>query len=348
MSRVFLESLKSFKNYFGFVIIRGFYQKIIKRKKKLKIICDNPSPLRLDVFLHQKLDITRSQALNLIKKQLITLNDISAQKSGILIKSGDIIEIATIEPSKRESKVDIEIERIYEDEDILVINKPPYLATHNAPSLKEEALTDWLKYHKIQCSNISGELREGIVHRLDKQTSGAMVVAKNNASHIFLSKQLQSRKMGRLYIALIDLPLKSDLEIECFLARNPKNRLKISKVNATYNAKYSKSNFYKLVLSEDSTKEMILAKLSTGRTHQIRAHLESINRHILGDSLYGYKGEFMRVMLHSYILYFYHPKLGKMSFVADMFEDMKSILNNNFNKEKINETLANLSKRFDI
>lgn len=312
----------------------------------MKIICDAPSPLRLDLFLNQKLDISRSQALNLIKKKLIKINDKIAQKSGILVKPNDVITLSQIIDDKPiESKSNISIQIIYEDDDILVINKPPYLATHGAPSLKEESLVDWLRANNMRLSNISGEMREGIVHRLDKQTSGVMVVAKNNLSHIFLSKQLQSHAMGRLYIALIDLPLKDDIEIECYLSRNPKNRLKISKTNNKTNARYSKSNFFKLLLSEDSNQEMILAKLSTGRTHQIRAHLESFNRHILGDSLYGYKGMEMRIMLHSYILFLEHPKLGKMSFVADMFDDMQDYLQNNFNMERVNEILANL--RFD-
>lgn len=312
----------------------------------MKIICDALSPLRLDLFLNQKLDISRSQALNLIKKKLIKINDKIAQKSGILVKPNDIITLSQIIDDKPiESKSNISIQIIYEDDDILVINKPPYLATHGAPSLKEESLVDWLRANNMRLSNISGEMREGIVHRLDKQTSGVMVVAKNNLSHIFLSKQLQSHTMGRLYIALIDLPLKDDIEIECYLSRNPKNRLKISKTNNKTNSRYSKSNFFKLLLSEDSNQEMILAKLSTGRTHQIRAHLESFNRHILGDSLYGYKGMEMRIMLHSYILFLEHPKLGKMSFVADMFDDMQDYLQNNFNMERVNEILANL--RFD-
>lgn len=312
----------------------------------MKIICDAPSPLRLDLFLNQKLDISRNQALNLIKKKLIKINDKIAQKSGILVKPNDVITLSQIIDDKPiESKSNISIQIIYEDDDILVINKPPYLATHGAPSLKEESLVDWLRANNMRLSNISGEMREGIVHRLDKQTSGVMVVAKNNLSHIFLSKQLQSHTMGRLYIALIDLPLKDDIEIECYLSRNPKNRLKISKTNNKTNSRYSKSNFFKLLLSEDSNQEMILAKLSTGRTHQIRAHLESFNRHILGDSLYGYKGMEMRIMLHSYILFLEHPKLGKMSFVADMFDDMQDYLQNNFNMERVNEILANL--RFD-
>lgn len=363
----------------------------------MEIICTEDSPLRLDNFLAHALKITRSQALGLIQKQCVRLNATLPRKSGAIVQKGDIVVITPITESPAPApKSDIEIERIYEDSDILVINKPPHLATHGAPNLKEESLTDWLKSHKIALSNISGETRAGIVHRLDKETSGAMVVAKNNATHLALSHQLQAREMGRIYIAIIDMPLKDDIVIECFLARNPKNRLKISKIphsardeipqrlrkdsagfqkippitreiprdsanispseipqdSATIPRKiqgrWAKSAFYKLLQSYDMRKELIAAKLFTGRTHQIRAHLESVNRHILGDELYGYKGAKMRVMLHSYILHLNHPKLGAMAFVADMFSDMKDILEKNFDMEKVNENLAHLYSRFGV
>lgn len=307
----------------------------------MEIKCDYPSPLRLDLFLSSNLNISRSQVANLINHRLITINNKTAKKAGIIIKENDIINISQLELDDNIAyDIDFDIEIIYEDDNILVINKPPYIATHGAPSLKESSLVDWLKAKNKQLSNIAGEKKEGIVHRLDKQTSGAMVVAKNDISHSFLSAQLQDKTMGRFYIAIIDMPLKSDITIECNLSRNPKNRLKISKSN---DGRYSKSKFYKLLSSRDSKKELILAKLYTGRTHQIRAHLESINRHILGDSLYGYKGESMRVMLHSYFLYLEHPKNGKMSFLADIFDDMKSCLENNFDMEMVNEILSNIS-----
>ena len=307
----------------------------------MEIKCDSISLVRLDLFLSAKLNISRSQIPNLIKNNLIFINGNIAKKSGILVKENDVIHINKLE-SKQDSSfcVDFDIEIIYEDNEILVINKPPHIATHGAPSLKESSLVDWLKANNKQLSNISGENKDGIVHRLDKQTSGAMVVAKNNTSHSFLSTQLQNKTMGRFYIAIIDMPLKSDMVIECNLARNPKNRLKISKQQ---NGRYSKSNFYKLLLSKDSKKELILAKLHTGRTHQIRAHLESINRHIIGDVLYGYKGENLRVMLHSYFLYLEHCKNGKMSFYANIFDDMNQYLENNFDMEKVSEILNNIS-----
>lgn len=321
-----------------------------------EILDEANEKIRLDIFLSNKFQISRSQANKLISNNLVSINGIIANKSGILLKTKDKISIAKTAESHEDFaiKSDIFIERIYEDNDILVLNKPPFLATHGAPSLKEESLVDWLKAHKIQLSNISGEKKEGIIHRLDKQTSGALVVAKNNDSHRFLSTQLADKTMGRIYLAIIDMPLKDNVEIECFLARNPSNRLKISKVDSAKlsknpkNARFSKSKFSKILLSNDGKKELILAQLFTGRTHQIRAHLESINRHIIGDELYGYKGKSYRIMLHSYLLYLTHLKNGRMHFIAKLFDDMNVFLQDNFDMEKIDEILCKLPNRFDF
>ena len=344
--------------------------------------------LRLDRFLSANLSISRSQITQLIAKNAVQINGKIALKSGILLKKGDEIRIAQslkslLEGESLVPKSDIWIERIYEDDDILVLNKPPFLATHGAPSLKEESLVDWLKARNIRLSTISGEMRMGIIHRLDKQTSGAIVVAKNNIAHSLLSAQLADKSMGRIYLAIIDLPLREDIEVECYLGRNPKNRLKMSKIvikdsrldspKIPRGVRYSKSRFIKLLTSKDGTKELICAQLFTGRTHQIRAHLESLNRHIIGDELYGYKGANRakndstnpanpaqyRVMLHSYLLYLAHPndckdsaklhsKNAKMLFLANLFDDMNHLLEKHFDMEKANEILRDLPNRFSF
>ena len=178
--------------------------------------------MRLDKFLQEELNESRSQIENFIKKIGIEVNGKTITKSGYKIKVGDNIQYTL--PQKEEIKeyeVNFDIDIIYEDDSLLIINKPPFLTVHPAPSVKEATLVDWLRSKKICLSNISGEHREGIVHRIDKQTSGALVVAKNNHAHKLLSKQLEDKSMGRYYIAIIDVPLKEDLIIEKKIQRNP-------------------------------------------------------------------------------------------------------------------------------
>jgi 23S rRNA pseudouridine1911/1915/1917 synthase len=309
------------------------------------------SSQRLDKYLSSILDQSRNQIEQLIKKGAVKVNLKPVKKGGVVLKAGDKIEIdfPKIEPS-RQKEVNFDVEKIYEDEDILVINKPSSIVVHPASSVKEATLVDWLKKENINLSTISGEQRHGIVHRLDKDTTGVMVVAKNNRSHAILSEQLQDRSMGRYYLAIIEPPLKEDLIVEKPIARNPKNRLKMGIVNG---GRYAKSFFKKLALSKNEKEELIGAKLFTGRTHQIRVHLNSINRYILGDSLYGFKrqgGKINRLYLHAYILYLIHPTSGKkMEFIAPLPEDMKEYLSKHFNQELVDEKIEpnNFIRLFD-
>ena len=200
-------------------------------------------------------------------------------------------------------------------------------------------------------SNLGGELRAGLVHRLDKDTSGAILIAKDNFTHQRLSEQLASKTMGRIYLALIDLPLKEDkIIINNFLMRSPSNAVKKIAVEKENKAcKSAKSAFVNLEKTDSVS--LIAAKLFTGRTHQIRAHLASLNRHILGDALYGYKGNFVcRIMLHAYFLYFTHPLSEKTIFVkAPLMDDFKQILKDKLNLGEENEKilLKSLLERFD-
>lgn len=167
-----------------------------------------------------------------------------------------------------------------------------------------------------------------------------MVVAKSNEAHAKLAKQLEDKSMGRYYLAIIDLPLKENMIMEKPIARNPNNRLKMAIVE---DGKYAKSAFAKIALSKNEKYELIAAKLFTGRTHQIRVHISSISRHILGDNLYGFKGELNKInrfYLHAYSLYLYHPITNeKMSFKADLPDDIEQFLQNNFKMENIDEKL---------
>ncbi len=296
---------------------------------------------RLDKFLTPHIEASRNQIEHLIKKEFVKVNGKIIPKTGYKLKVNDEVEVnfPQIETSK-EVTVDFDVEIIYEDDAILVVNKPMNLTVHDAPSVKDATLVDWLKSKEISLSTISGEERHGIVHRLDKGTSGVMVIAKTNEAHVHLAKQLENKSMGRYYLALIDLPLKDHTIVEKPLGRNPNNRLKMAVVT---NGKNAKSAFAKLKLSCNEKYELIAAKLFTGRTHQIRVHLASLNRHILGDNLYGFKGELNKInrfYLHAYNLYLTHPTTGKeMSFKANIPYDINNFLNDNFDREKINEKL---------
>ncbi|WP_151949091.1 RluA family pseudouridine synthase [Aliarcobacter butzleri] len=304
---------------------------------------------RLDKFLAQNIDASRNQIEQLIKKEFVKVDGKITNKNGLKLKENQNVEVffpeAQLNKRKDEeflknSLEDKEVEIIYEDDYILVLNKPYNLTVHDAPSVKDATLVDWLKLKNISLSTISGEERHGIVHRLDKGTSGVMVIAKTNEAHLNLSKQLEDKSMGRYYLAILDLTLKENVIIEKPIGRNPNNRLKMS---IEENGRYAKSAFSKIALSDNEKFELIACKLYTGRTHQIRVHLSSINRHILGDNLYGFKGELNKInrfLLHAYYLYLTHPVTNKqMCFKANLPEDIKNFLNTNFKKENINDKI---------
>ena len=303
---------------------------------------------RLDIVLSLKLQTSRSQICNLIKSKFVQINEKIITKPSFMVKFGD--EISYIlpnlqKPQKQLNLPKFNIEIIYEDDDILVINKPSGLVVHEAPSVKEPTLVDWLKANDYELSTLNGEFRAGIVHRLDKGTSGAMVVAKNNISAINLSEQLSTKLMGRIYLMITDLALKQNCIINRPIGRNNQNRLKKAIVE---NGRAAKSAFANIFLDEDYqntkfTPNLVAAKLFTGRTHQIRVHLGSINRHILGDDLYGYKGnndKIKRILLHAYLLKLNHPKTNEqMQFIAPLPAEFDEILQKENINEKINPNL---------
>ncbi len=295
---------------------------------------------RLDRVLTDVLGESRNQVEQLIKEGLVKVNGKVIFKRGKKLAIGDSVEYSFKKITPKEPVVvDFDVEILYEDEVMMVVNKPSGLVVHPAPSVKEATLVDWLIHKGVSLSTISGEERHGIVHRIDKDTTGALVIAKTNEAHQKLSKQLQDKSMGRYYLALIDYPLKDSGIVEKPIGRNPSNRLKMGIVS---NGKEAKSAFCKLVENERK-EELIAVKLFTGRTHQIRVHLESLGRHILGDALYGFKSKkdtIDRVFLHAYKLYLFHPTTKeKMEFVAPLFPDMQKFINKHFNKGEVDEKI---------
>ena len=487
---------------------------------------------RLDVFLSSQLGISRNQISNLIKSEAVRVDGVVQTKPGYKLSAGELVRIDYPAPAPQQTsaeRLDFDIEILYEDEDLLVVNKPAGLTVHPAASVKEPTLVDWLKSRGYLLSTLGGELRAGIVHRLDKLTSGALLVAKNNAAHAALSAQLSDKSMGRIYLALIDLPLKEPCVIERPISRNPANRLKMGVVP---DGRSAKSAFYEILsgaeltelqnsaqkrdeilgagdgtaadksagadkisaadkilatnagasrilatdkistgatdkisdattgagkilavstgedkilsasegadtskilatdvsargneilndyagadnadeisnnymrsadkipssragnagkipnnlvdsedkiltadMSADQTRaarlvenkflnfknpaqnqnlppinlksfNLVAAKLFTGRTHQIRVHLSSINRHILGDHLYGFKSEnakISRILLHAYLLYFIHPRSGKeMKICAGLPSEFLNFTTNQKVKDEIYEKI---------
>ncbi|RRS31925.1 MAG: pseudouridine synthase [Epsilonproteobacteria bacterium (ex Lamellibrachia satsuma)] len=299
---------------------------------------------RIDKILSQKLDVSRNQAEKLIKDGLVSVNGKTITKTSFKVSKDDEVGYEFKEAEKREAvEIDFDVEILYEDEYLLVVNKPSGLVVHPAPSVKEATLVDWLVKKGISLSTISGEERHGIVHRIDKGTTGALVIAKDNKVHEALSEQLQDKSMGRYYLALIDHPLKEDVVVDKPIGRNPKNRLKMDVVP---HGKPAKTAFKKLLTSAYGV-ELIAAKLFTGRTHQIRVHLNTLGRHILGDDLYGFKtkrDKIPRVYLHAYLLYLVHPVTGeKMEFTAPLFDDMKTYMAKYFDQGEINEKINPLT-----
>ena len=208
---------------------------------------------RLDVFLSSQLGISRNQISSLIKSAAVRVDGAVQTKPGYKLSAGELVHIDYPAPAPQQTsaeRLNFDVEILYEDEDLLVVNKPAGLTVHPAASVKEPTLVDWLKSRGYLLSTLGGELRAGIVHRLDKLTSGALLVAKNNAAHAALSAQLSDKSMGRIYLALIDLPLKEPCVIERPIARNPANRLKMGIVPGGRSAK---SAFYEILSGAELT-----------------------------------------------------------------------------------------------
>ncbi len=283
------------------------------------------APVRLDIFLTNKLSYSRSYIKTIIDAGDCLVNGKSV-KAGTILKVGDKISI-NIKPPKQidAGAEDIPLDIVYEDDSLLVINKQVGLVVHPCNTTKEHTLVNALMYHIKNLSSINGVLRPGIVHRLDKDTGGLMVVAKTDEAHKKLSAQLKDKTLNRQYKALIKGRIKEDFVVEGNLARNPKNRQQMS---IQREGKYSKTIF--TIDKVYSHYTLLNCQLTTGRTHQIRAHLKHINHPIVGDTLYGGVDKQIKTqgqLLFAYKLEFVHPTTNKkMSFTAPLPDYFANIL----------------------
>ena len=287
---------------------------------------------RIDKYLAKVFsDQSRSYLQGLIEKGNILVND-KCVKSNYKLKIYDEVKVTIPEPLilKAEAE-DIPLNIVYEDSDVIVVNKPQGMVVHPAPGNYSGTLVNGLLYHCKDLSTINGVIRPGIVHRIDKDTSGILVVAKNDNSHNFLSEQLRDHSMKREYYAVVEGRLKNDKgTIDKPLGRNKKDRLKMGIVEGIRRA----VTHYE-VLERYNNTTLIKCILETGRTHQIRVHMASIGHPLIGDPLYGFKKQKFKLegqMLHAKILGFIHPTTKEyMEFSSELpgyFQELIEKLHN--------------------
>lgn len=264
---------------------------------------------RLDVFLQEKFpSFSRSYFKNLIDSGDVLVDE-KEVKSGEKLKMGKSVKVRFKEPEKISTEAeDVDFEIVYEDDDIVVINKPQGLVVHPCSSTRHGTLVNGLLYRVKNLSGINGKLRPGIVHRLDKETSGLLVVAKNDKAHISLAEQIKNKTCKRNYLAILEGNLKDDEgEIETKIGRDKKDRKKMAVIE---NGRVAITNYK--VLERFKNACLVEFSLKTGRTHQIRVHAKFLNHPIIGDKVYGKEVKGLNgQLLHAYKLTFMHPSTHK-------------------------------------
>lgn len=282
---------------------------------------------RLDVFLSEHGSMTRSAAQKLLEDGCVTVNGKTAVKN-YKIKEAD--EVRANVPEPRVLNVEpqnIPLDVVYEDDDVIVVNKPQGMVVHPAAGNFDGTLVNALMYHtKGNLSAINGVIRPGIVHRIDKDTSGILVVAKNNAAHLALAEQIKAHTVTREYVCLIHGGTSWDtLTVDKPIGRDPKDRKRmLAGIPTEKNGRNAVTHF--CVEKRFNGYTLLRCRLETGRTHQIRVHLKSIGKQIVGDTVYGLKNDCLAKsegicgqLLHAQKLGFIHPSTGKyVEFTGDL------------------------------
>lgn len=285
------------------------------------------SGIRIDQYLTSKLNITRSKIEKMIKEGNIKVNGNIIKKSYILNLNDEIIIEEYIENEMSAEPINMNLEIIYEDDDIIVVNKPNGLVVHPAPGNYSNTLVNGLMYHSKKLSSINGEFRPGIVHRIDAYTTGLLMVAKNDKAHLSLAKQLEEKTTTRKYIALVWGIIKEDSgTIDAPIGRDKNDRKKMCVTDV--NSKEAITNFKVLERYKDAT--LIELSLKTGRTHQIRVHMNYIGHPVVNDPVYGRRKliDDSGQCLHAKTLGFIHPTLNKyMEFDSELPDCFINILN---------------------
>ncbi|KGX93242.1 RNA pseudouridine synthase [Pontibacillus halophilus JSM 076056 = DSM 19796] len=273
-------------------------------------------------------NLSRSQVQAWIKDGHLTVNG-KGIKSNYKVQEGDYIAWEVPEPEEIELVAeDIPLEIVYEDEDVVVVNKPKGMVVHPSPGHPSGTLVNALLHHCTDLSGINGEVRPGIVHRIDKDTSGLLMVAKNDMAHQSLAEQLQAKSIDRKYLALVHGEIHHEVgTIEAPIGRDLKDRQKMGVVD---NGRDAVTHFRVLELFDGFT--LVECQLETGRTHQIRVHMHYIKHPIVGDPKYGQRKTYdiEGQALHARTLGFLHPRTGEwLEFVAEppkVFEDTLTYL----------------------
>src|SRR5207249_1163966 len=291
------------------------------------LVSANEAKLRLDQFLAKRLpEFSRSRLQQLIRDGFVRLNN-STSRPRQIVRDGDKIELTEPPLEKIETLPEaIPLELLFEDDDLIVINKPPGLVVHPGAGHREHTLVNALLNHCATLSGIGGKERPGIVHRLDKETSGCLVVAKNDWAHRELSRQFAERSVEKIYLALVAGKLRKDAGvIEEKIGRHPVHRQRMSV--ASTRGRPAKTD-YRVVCSGDQA-SLVECRLYSGRTHQIRVHLHHLGHPVLGDKIYAahLAKNFPRHMLHAWKLGFRDPRSGdSKSFEAPLPDDFTTAM----------------------
>ena len=291
------------------------------------LVSANEAKLRLDQFLAKRLpEFSRSRLQQLIRDGFVRLNN-STSRPRQIVRDGDKIELTEPPLEKIETLPEaIPLEILFEDDDLIVINKPPGLVVHPGAGHREHTLVNALLNHCATLSGIGGKERPGIVHRLDKQTSGCLVVAKNDATHRDLSRQFAARTVEKIYLALVAGKLRKPAGvIEGKIGRHPFHRKRMSAT--TLRGRAARTEYHVIRSSDQAS--LIECRLHSGRTHQIRVHLHHLGHPVLGDKVYAQRlaKDFPRQMLHAWKLGFRHPRTEEWkSFEAPWPDDFAAAI----------------------
>jgi len=300
----------------------------VERSTTIKLVAEKKDArLRLDRFLASQLTgYSRARLQQLIRAGFVTRNGAAARPRD-LIRGGDKIELREPPPEKLDNQPEaIPLEILFEDDDLVVINKPAGLVVHPGAGHRDHTLVNALLSHCSTLSGIGGKERPGIVHRLDKETSGCIVIAKNDDAHRGLSLQFAARTVEKLYLALVAGKLRRNAGvIEEKIGRHPADRQRMRVTSSRGRAAITE---YRVVRSSGEM-SLIECRLHSGRTHQIRVHLHHLGHPVLGDKIYAPKvaKKFPRQMLHAWKLGFRHPRTGEWKvFQAPLPDDFANAM----------------------